>query len=241
MTERLHNFVDGAPVQAKDGRVTPVVDPSTGETYAEAPLSGPGDVDLACQAAATAFDSWRDTTPSERSRMLLKLADAIEARAEDSWPRKAATPESPSPSPARRRSRRCWIRSGSSPGRLGSSKAGPPASTWPGTPHGCGGSHRRGRPGHAVELPDDDGGLEDRTGAGGRQHGRPQAVRHHAGHHGDAGRGGRRDLPARRPQRHLRRPGHGPRPGQPPDPAARRRSPGASGPAGRWPPAAAAT
>ena len=40
-------------------------------------------MDLACEAAATAFESWRDTTPSERSRMLLKLADAIEARAED--------------------------------------------------------------------------------------------------------------------------------------------------------------
>jgi betaine-aldehyde dehydrogenase len=40
-------------------------------------------VDLACEAAATAFESWRDTTPSESSRMLLKLADAIEARAED--------------------------------------------------------------------------------------------------------------------------------------------------------------
>ena len=83
MTERLYNFVDGAPVQAKDGRTTPVVDPSTGETYAEAPLSGPEDVDLAFQAAAAAFDGWRDTTPSERSRMLLKLADAIEDRAED--------------------------------------------------------------------------------------------------------------------------------------------------------------
>jgi betaine-aldehyde dehydrogenase len=83
MTERLRNFVDGGPVEAKDGRTTAVVDPSTGETYAEAPLSGPADVDLACQAAANAFDRWRDTTPSERSRMLLKLADAIEARAED--------------------------------------------------------------------------------------------------------------------------------------------------------------
>ncbi len=82
-TERLHNFVDGAPVQAKDGRTTPVIDPGSGEAYAEAPLSGPGDVDLACQAAATAFESWRDTTPSERSRLLLRLADAIEARAED--------------------------------------------------------------------------------------------------------------------------------------------------------------
>src|SRR3984957_20183260 len=83
MTERLHNFVDGGPVSAKEGRTTAVVDPSTGEVYAEAPLSGPEDVDLAYQAAATAFESWRDTTPSERSRMLLKLADAIEARAED--------------------------------------------------------------------------------------------------------------------------------------------------------------
>jgi betaine-aldehyde dehydrogenase len=83
MTERLHNFVDGGPVEAKGGRTTAVVDPSTGEVYAEAPLSGPEDVDLACQAAARAFEAWRDTTPSERSRLLLKLADAIEARAED--------------------------------------------------------------------------------------------------------------------------------------------------------------
>ena len=83
MTEQLHNFVGGAPVAAKDGRVTPVVDPSTGETYAEAPLSGSADVDLACEAAATAFDTWRDTTPSERSRLLLRLADLIEARAEE--------------------------------------------------------------------------------------------------------------------------------------------------------------
>src|ERR1700722_19276156 len=83
MAERLRNFVDGASVDAKDGRTTAVVDPSTGETYAEAPLSGQADVDLACDAAAAAFDSWRDTTPSERSLMLLKLAEAIEARAED--------------------------------------------------------------------------------------------------------------------------------------------------------------
>ncbi len=83
MAERLRNFVDGASVDAKDGRTTAVVDPSTGETYAEAPLSGQADVDLACDAAAAAFDSWRDATPSERSLMLLKLAEAIEARAED--------------------------------------------------------------------------------------------------------------------------------------------------------------
>ena len=37
------------------------------------------------------------------------------------------------------------------------------------------------RPGHPLELPDDDGGLEVRPGPGGRQHRRAQAVRHHAG------------------------------------------------------------
>jgi betaine-aldehyde dehydrogenase len=83
MTEQLYNIVGGGRVQAKDGRTTPVVDPSTGEAYAEAPLSGPEDVDVAFRAAASAFESWRDTTPSERSRMLLKLADAMEDRAED--------------------------------------------------------------------------------------------------------------------------------------------------------------
>jgi betaine-aldehyde dehydrogenase len=83
MTEQLHNFVGGSRVQAKDGRTTSIVDPSTGQAYAAAPLSGPEDVDLAFRAAASAFGSWRDTTPSERSRMLLKLADALEDRAED--------------------------------------------------------------------------------------------------------------------------------------------------------------
>jgi betaine-aldehyde dehydrogenase len=83
MTERLRNFVDGTAVEAKDGRSSAIVNPSTGETYAEAPLSGPVDVDAACQAAATAFERWRDVTPSERSLLLWRLAEAIEARAED--------------------------------------------------------------------------------------------------------------------------------------------------------------
>src|SRR5437016_2913769 len=61
----------------------PVVDPSTGEAYAEAPLSGPEDVDAACRAAAQAFEGWRDTTPAERSLALLRFAAAIEARSEE--------------------------------------------------------------------------------------------------------------------------------------------------------------
>jgi betaine-aldehyde dehydrogenase len=77
----LQNFVDGRLVGATEGRTTSLIDPSTGEVFAEAPLSGEADVDAAMQAAARAFDSWRDATPSERSRALLRIADAVEAKA----------------------------------------------------------------------------------------------------------------------------------------------------------------
>ena len=60
-----------------------MIDPSTGEAYLQAPVSGPADVDDALRAAAAAFETWRDTTPAERSLALLRFADAIEARAED--------------------------------------------------------------------------------------------------------------------------------------------------------------
>jgi betaine-aldehyde dehydrogenase len=79
----LSNFIGGEHVPAADGRTMPIVDPSTGEQYAQAPLSGAADVSKATGAAAEAFETWRDSTPSERARALLRLADAIEERAAD--------------------------------------------------------------------------------------------------------------------------------------------------------------
>jgi betaine-aldehyde dehydrogenase len=78
----LKNFVGGRYVDAEDGRTAALIDPSTGEVFAEAPLSGEADVDAAMKAAAEAFDTWRDATPSERSRALLRIADAVEEHAE---------------------------------------------------------------------------------------------------------------------------------------------------------------
>jgi betaine-aldehyde dehydrogenase len=83
VVETLANFVGGRYVAAQDGRTSEVIDPSTGQAYLQAPVSGPADVDAALRAAAGAFETWRDTTPAERSLALLKFADAIEARAED--------------------------------------------------------------------------------------------------------------------------------------------------------------
>ena len=77
------NFVNGEHVGAADGRTTAIVDPVTGEQYAEAPLSSGADIDAAMQAAAEAFDGWRDSTPSERSLAMFRIADAVEARGEE--------------------------------------------------------------------------------------------------------------------------------------------------------------
>ncbi|MFI0450560.1 gamma-aminobutyraldehyde dehydrogenase [Actinomadura sp. 6N118] len=80
---RLRNFIGGEYVDAKDGRTMEVVDPSTGEVYAEAPVSGAEDVDAAFRAAGDAFPGWRDLTPKDRSLALLRFADALEARADE--------------------------------------------------------------------------------------------------------------------------------------------------------------
>ena len=80
---RLSNVVGGQETAAADGRTMDLLDPSTGEVFGTAPLSGPEDVDAAMRAAAGAFEGWRDSTPSERQRALLRIADAIEARGEE--------------------------------------------------------------------------------------------------------------------------------------------------------------
>jgi betaine-aldehyde dehydrogenase len=79
----LRNFVNGDYVAAASGQTSEVVDPSTGEPYAQAPVSGPADVEAALRAAAGAFEGWRDSTPAERSLALLRMADAAAARADE--------------------------------------------------------------------------------------------------------------------------------------------------------------
>ncbi len=80
---KLQNFVGGEHVDPADGRLYDVVNPATGEVFAQAPMSGRADVDRAFEVAEKAFESWRDSTPSQRQLALLKIADAIEERAEE--------------------------------------------------------------------------------------------------------------------------------------------------------------
>ena len=75
-------LIDGAFVTG-EGEAERVLNPATGELLAAVPEASAEQLHKAVSAAHRAFESWRDTTPMERSRLLLKLADAIEAKAED--------------------------------------------------------------------------------------------------------------------------------------------------------------
>ncbi len=82
-TRTIKNFVSGEQADPVEGRTYDLINPSTGEVFAQAPASGKEDVDRAYEAAEKAFETWRDTTPSERQLALLRLADAFEERAEE--------------------------------------------------------------------------------------------------------------------------------------------------------------
>ncbi len=76
-------FIGGEFVDAADGRTAEVINPATDQPIATVPASSAEDVDRAVNAAETAFASWKKTTPQDRSLLLLKIADAIEAKADE--------------------------------------------------------------------------------------------------------------------------------------------------------------
>ncbi len=76
-------FIDGQWVESASGQTASVMNPARGEVIASVQSSGPEDVERAVAAAARAFQGWRESTPQDRSRMLLRLADALEARADE--------------------------------------------------------------------------------------------------------------------------------------------------------------
>ena len=81
LSVRTGLFIGGEFVDALDGRTLPTLNPHDGSTLADVAEAGPADIDRAVDAARSAFPAWRDTPAAERGRLLLKLADAIEADA----------------------------------------------------------------------------------------------------------------------------------------------------------------
>ena len=83
MAQELHNFINGSHVAAKSGETLDIVNPANGQVYATSPVSNEADIDAAYKAADKAFETWSQTTPSERQLALFRIADALEARAEE--------------------------------------------------------------------------------------------------------------------------------------------------------------
>ncbi|MFZ1023100.1 MAG: CoA-acylating methylmalonate-semialdehyde dehydrogenase [Thermoplasmata archaeon] len=79
----LPNFVDGQWVSAANCDLLDVPDPSSGEILARVPLSGSEEVDRAVAAARHAFPSWRNTPAAERARLLARVRELLDQRAED--------------------------------------------------------------------------------------------------------------------------------------------------------------
>lgn len=80
---QIENFINNERVAPKSGKWSALVNPVNGEQFAEAALSDGRDIDAAMSAAENAFAQWRNSTPSERSLALIRIADAVEKRAEE--------------------------------------------------------------------------------------------------------------------------------------------------------------
>src|SRR5207244_9775105 len=77
-------FVGGEWIPSDGGGTQEILNPATGGVIATVPKGTERDVDRAVKTARTAFDEvWFDTTPGERARMLLKLADVVDEHAHE--------------------------------------------------------------------------------------------------------------------------------------------------------------
>ncbi|MDO8275192.1 MAG: aldehyde dehydrogenase family protein, partial [Serpentinimonas sp.] len=79
---QYHNFIGGQWVAPVKGQYFDVISPINGKVYTRAARSTAEDVELALDAAHAAADAWGKTSVTERSNVLLKIADRIEQNLE---------------------------------------------------------------------------------------------------------------------------------------------------------------
>ena len=85
LSQPLKMLIDGEWVSSQSGARMDVINPSNGQVLVQESLGGAYEVDLAVQAARRAFESgpWSRMRPAERTRLLLKLADALEQNGDE--------------------------------------------------------------------------------------------------------------------------------------------------------------
>ena len=77
--EIIRNYINGELVDAENGQTFDNYDPSRGAVYSQIPDSSTADVQCAVTAASAAFPSWSATSRTDRSNILLKIAELIDA------------------------------------------------------------------------------------------------------------------------------------------------------------------
>ena len=175
-----------------------MINPSTGEVIAQAPVSSAEDVDRAVEAARKAFETWGSSTPRSRSEALLELADAILEHGDEFADIESADAGKPRQAFVDEELEMCAdnLRFFAGAARNMEGKA---ANEYV---EGFTSMTRREPVGVAaqitpVELPADDGDVEDRPGVRRRLHQRAEAGREHAALDLQAGRDRRRHPAAR--------------------------------------------
>ncbi|MGE4125940.1 MAG: aldehyde dehydrogenase family protein [Pusillimonas sp.] len=76
-------FINGRFCPAADGATLATLNPHDNSVIADVSMAGPADIDAAVKAAQAAFPKWSRMAAMDRGRLLLKLADAIEANADE--------------------------------------------------------------------------------------------------------------------------------------------------------------
>lgn len=80
--QKIYNYINGQQIEAIEGAILDVYDPSTGKVYATAPASTQADVEAAVSAAKAAYSTWSKTSIDERYKLLSRIADYIERDAD---------------------------------------------------------------------------------------------------------------------------------------------------------------
>src|SRR5215210_8591498 len=83
MYEKLALYIDGAFIEAEGRKTEPVLNPASGEVLGQLPHATREDLDRALAAAQRAFETWKKSSPLERSAVLRKVGELARARAQD--------------------------------------------------------------------------------------------------------------------------------------------------------------
>ncbi|GHC55847.1 NAD-dependent succinate-semialdehyde dehydrogenase [Alcaligenes pakistanensis] len=83
MYQHLALYINGQFLDGQSRQTQPVINPANGSTIGQLPLASQADLDAALQAAHTAFQSWRHSSPMDRSAILRKVAELSRERAQE--------------------------------------------------------------------------------------------------------------------------------------------------------------